>query len=357
MSDAAEPTLYGIKHSNRKPKDFWGKNQFNSVFPVSLACYMRDKGIEAQYVHVDSNLDLRISPLPFDKVFGTSIPNEDLIFNFESKFDAYQAYASDDIKNIDLVVASEAGPIRPLEIKLTVLPDSSSCESSEEKWGSEIVIRPASTYYATLGIYHNVIDRKNEALDIISPVAENIKQWDNGYEMSAHFPSIMETLNTFQRTFINVQQPFLMQTIWKTLGKSPLLCENAFDIFVWSDFALYRLFMNRARKKVNHKLRRTERSTVRLIRCLYDALSKGRVSIQSIYTEIAFGHQTDKEFAVSGKVTNPYLACERLLHPKIHKDSLVEIILNGGEINLSPERRLDQSVFIQTVMTKNKDKL
>ncbi|RKZ70412.1 MAG: HindVP family restriction endonuclease, partial [Candidatus Parabeggiatoa sp. nov. 1] len=41
-----EPRLFGIKHSNRdfSNKESWGKNQFNSSFPVALACYMSDKG-------------------------------------------------------------------------------------------------------------------------------------------------------------------------------------------------------------------------------------------------------------------------------------------------------------------------
>ncbi|EFL4562358.1 HindVP family restriction endonuclease, partial [Escherichia coli] len=35
-------SLYGLKNTNRKESDLWGKNQFNSSFPTSLACYMRD---------------------------------------------------------------------------------------------------------------------------------------------------------------------------------------------------------------------------------------------------------------------------------------------------------------------------
>ncbi|MCM5274318.1 HindVP family restriction endonuclease, partial [Escherichia coli] len=33
-------SLYGLKNTNRKESDLWGKNQFNSSFPTSLACYM-----------------------------------------------------------------------------------------------------------------------------------------------------------------------------------------------------------------------------------------------------------------------------------------------------------------------------
>lgn len=40
-------SLYGIENSNRNFADpyYWGKNQFNSSFPIALTCYMRDQGL------------------------------------------------------------------------------------------------------------------------------------------------------------------------------------------------------------------------------------------------------------------------------------------------------------------------
>jgi hypothetical protein len=58
-----EPGLYGIQNSNRSGSDLWGKNQFNSTFPASLACYMRDKAIKAIYLSVDSNLNVQASEI------------------------------------------------------------------------------------------------------------------------------------------------------------------------------------------------------------------------------------------------------------------------------------------------------
>lgn len=47
------PRLFGIVHSNRNYslKDTWGKNQFNSSFPASLACYLHSRGLKAVYLH------------------------------------------------------------------------------------------------------------------------------------------------------------------------------------------------------------------------------------------------------------------------------------------------------------------
>ena len=119
-----EATLYGIEHSNRAKKDFWGKNQFNSTFPVALACYMRDKGIKLVYISLSSDFEIINTEISFDEVFRTNLPNKDLNFCFESKYDPYQAFSREDIGGIDLVIKDKNDNfIMPLEIKLTVLPD------------------------------------------------------------------------------------------------------------------------------------------------------------------------------------------------------------------------------------------
>jgi len=92
-----EPELYGINKSNRKGKDLWGKNQFNSTFSASLACYMRDCNIPAIYLSVNENLEVVASEIDIDEVFNTTIENSKLSFDFETKYDIYQNFAFDDI--------------------------------------------------------------------------------------------------------------------------------------------------------------------------------------------------------------------------------------------------------------------
>ena len=60
---------------------------------------------------------------------------------------------------------------------------------------------------------------------------------------------------------------------------------------------------------------------------------------------MAFGHQSDKEFALNGKVTRAYMNSPRRSNPSLPPEILKEIILNGGEENLSPERRFDQTIY------------
>jgi hypothetical protein len=338
-----EPTLYGIEHSNRSKADFWGKNQFNSSFPVSLACYMRDNHIKPVYIRLNDALETEAVEIDFDEVFRSALPTNQLYFSFESKFEPYQAYSHDDIQGIDLVVKDTQGNfLAPLEIKLTVIPDSTTKDLPEAQWGSELVIRPATTKYIALGIVNAIKDRLADVRGIFEPVYIDVQDWSNQYEIANKIDAICGALNVFQKDFHHVQRPILMQTVWKTKGQSPILAENAFDVFVWSDFALSRVFINGAK---GQEVTRQTRSTARLCRILYEISAQSKIKITKIYTEMAFGRQTDKEFAVSGSVTREYMKSDRKTTPIIRKETLKDIILHGGEKMLRPERRFDQTVY------------
>ena len=153
--------LFGIENSNRTVDDHWGKNCFNSSYPTAIACYMLERNISAVYIKldcIDGNLCVVADEIPINQVFNSTDkrPNE-LFFSFESVFEPYQQYSFDTIDGIDLVVKDLDGNyLSPVEVKLTVLPDNSTCKKSEDKWGSEIVIRSATTSYCALGMYDAV---------------------------------------------------------------------------------------------------------------------------------------------------------------------------------------------------------
>lgn len=353
-----KPTLYGIKNSNRKSEDFWGKNQFNSSFPVALACYMRDKKINAVYLRLNEKLEVEADELPFSDVFNTTSPNSELYFSFESKFEPYQKYSHDDIGGIDLVVmTANRDYLRPFEVKLTVIPDNATAKRPEEKWGSEIVFRPATTKYCALGIIDSLQDRLEWVREMFEPSCHDMQDWGNGYEISRKLPRLLDALDELERGAIDRQKPFLMQPIWKTEGKSPHLAQNALDVFIWSDLALSRLFLDASKENIkdisHNKITRQMRSAARMARFFYHASTSGMVPLKKIYTEMAFGKQTDKEFAVNGTVTAGYMKSSRRIRPIVERTALKKIILNGGEKILSPERRFDQTVYF-TIVTADK---
>ena len=124
------------------------------------------------------------------------------------------------------------------------------------------------------------------------------------------------------------------------------MAERAFDIFVWSNFALTRLIVDQARKSIGKKkVSRPARSALRLARFLLDFGKAGKGHINNIYDEMTFGYQSDKDFAVNGGVTRSYLKNKRIYRPEMPRGVVEKIILDGGIDNLSPERRFDQSVY------------
>ena len=348
MKTDGGPRLYGISASNRGNMDLWGKNQFNSSFPIALACYMRDHGYKAVYLKLDKKLKVHPVEISFEEVFNSKLPNSELFFSFESKYDPYQKYASDDIGGIDLVVKNTKNIfLRPLEIKLTVIPDSTTVSKKEDLWGSEIVIRPATTKYCALGIADSCFKKMNDIRDRFEPIGNNIQGWGNRTEISAKLESMLNCINEFETDYVSRQKPLLLQPVWKTCGQSPLLADQAFDIFIWSDFALSRLFLDNAwDNRGSEKINRQMRSAARFFRFMYQMSTSRRVALSTIYHEMDFGRQTDKEFAVAGTITNKYMSSsKRLLNPTLPKSVVKEIILNGGEELLRPERRFDQTLY------------
>jgi hypothetical protein len=307
---------------------------------------MRDERINPVYVHTSNGViiasDEKIS---FDDVFNSKAPNNLLHFDFESKFPGFCGYSYDALESIDLVVRDGKEGGRPLEVKLTVLPDQTTFSREEEFWGCELVVRPVSVIYAALTIYHSLIDRKEEALKLLKVTAMGVSDWTNTSEILAHRTQILGSLESFLDAFSDSQVPLILQPIWKTQGKLPELADQAFDIFVWSNMALCRLFLNQAKSNSETvKVSRHLRASARLLRCLYDLFSVGQIRRSEI-VRMALGNQTDKEFSASGAVTNPYMKHPRLTVPRIHKTVLSKIILNGGERKLSPERRFDATIF------------
>ncbi|CAB4133227.1 Restriction endonuclease, type II, HindVP [uncultured Caudovirales phage] len=343
------PSLYGIAQSNRSGDDLWGKNQFNSTFPASLCCYMRDKNINPVYISTDSSFvsKAKDTTITFDDVFNSKLKNNEINFLFESNFQPYAEYLHDTLDHTDLVTNSNGVDLRPLEVKLTVIPDSTTCELADESlWGSELVIRPDSISYACLGIYKNLVKYSAEIRKLIEPTTIKIESWENTRDILNHSDEIIETLTNFFKKYSDYQIPFLIQPIWKTKGKSPELDDNAFDVFVWSDFALLKLAIDQEISVTNRtKVSRYLRSSARTIRALSDLFVTNKIHVNRIFRQMALGNQTDKEFALSGRITRNYMEHSRLVKPILKKETLKEIILNGGEKKLSPERRFDATIY------------
>ena len=60
---------------------------------------------------------------------------------------------------------------------------------------------------------------------------------------------------------------------------------------------------------------------------------------------MAFGNQTDKEFAIGGGVWRNYVTTDRIQNFALNKNVVNEIIEEGYIDKLRPERRFDQTLY------------
>lgn len=227
---------------------------------------------------------------------------------------------------------------------MTALPDNTTCALNEESYGCEIVVRPDTIVYLALGIAEIYKDEKKSLLKTLAPTCNGIKDWEEIAEIKPRIKDMTKALDNVFVSKLKNQTPFLMQPIWKTVGKSGRLADQCLDIFVWSDFSFTRLFIDIALKR-DSGISRPARSVVWLYKMLYDFSLNGGIDFQQIIDRLTYNTKNDKAFAVSGIVTNPYMRCSQLTTPRIHKAAIKEIILGGGQNFLSPERRLDAIIL------------
>lgn len=337
--------LFGLTNSNRdfSKLNAWGKNQFNSSFPAALSCYLHSKGLEANYIAMSNNV-FSVNRIKLDDVFAINPLSPNTYFAFEAQYTPFQKYVVNSLPRTDLVILDNATGqcLRGLEVKLTALPDNTTCNLSDEKFGSEIVIRPDTIVYLAASIASTSISIVEKH---ISDSQISISDWSDAEEVIANVKNIIQCISAISSD-IEQQSPFLLQPVWKTVGKSPKLADNCLDVFVWSD-AAFAWFIAQVSKSecTTNKITRQTRTSIWLYKMLSDIVTQGRFDHLDIIDKLSYNTKNDKAFASAGNVTNAYMACANLTQPRISKDEIKHIILGGGQNLLSPERRFDAIVF------------
>ena len=341
------PALFGLNPSNTN-KDFrqaksWGKNSFNNCFPVALLCYMQSQNIAPVYLTLGENWNIVSKKIDVNSVFGHVYDSEDIYFAFEYTYGQNQQFVKGTLPRIDLVVMdnsnSENPWLRALEIKLTALPDNSTCSLSEEQYGCELVVRPNTIIHLTLEMVRQYAEHQSELSDSLRPIFENNFDWESEDSMLEKIPDIIQTIRMLLLEKIDDQIPFVIQPIWKTIGKSSRLHENCLDVFVWSTFAFAKLLLDTVEQGRAREFSRAKRTVLWMVKMLSDFATDGKIDPQTV--SVGFTKQTDKAFALSGRKTHPYMSCAELSQPRIKKTEIKNIILGRGEKLLSPERRFD----------------
>ena len=268
-------------------------------------------------------------------------------FSFEHVFAPYMKFMrNSEIEKIDLVIYENDEPIIPYEIKLTVVPDSATLSLSEEFWAPEIVMRPVSSAHAMLGVASRLVDlqgAKKDAILILKSTYDRISSWSNKQEILTNSDQLIKTLDDVISLLEPYQSPFLIQPIWKTQGQSFVLSENCFDVFVWSDLSILKLpiLQTQASGKV---FDRSMREIARHVKALYEILKMGDFNYTETYKNVGLNMLTDRAFSISGNQSLKYMKHHRLKRPKLSKKVLPKLVLEGGEMQLKPERRFDAAV-------------
>ena len=218
-----KPGLFGVTHSNRDftQADTWGKNQFNSSFPAGLTNFLASKNLENVYICLDKDLKVSHQKISAEELYGIDPNSNDLFFSFESPFTPYQQLVIGSLPRVDLVtqLRSNGQCLKPIEVKLTALPDNSTCNLSEEYYGCEIVIRPDTIVYLACSIAVTFKDKKEELSQIIGNKFDSISDWTDGTAVWIHITEMITTIDKIILSVLDKQEPILLQPVWKTNGK------------------------------------------------------------------------------------------------------------------------------------------
>lgn len=341
-----QPRLFGINRSNRDYTcpDTWGKNQFNSSFPAALACYLHSQNLKAVYYKADRNMKRELSDIGIDTLFGVDPLGDDIYFSFETQYLPYQRYVVGTIPRNDLVILSHGQCVSSVEIKLTALPDNSTCNLSEGEYASEIVVRPDTIVYLACSFIQSYDNDRTAIKAAIGDAGRNITDWTEAGNVLPHMDEFYKAIKRMVEEKCDNQVPIIMEPVWKTEGKSPRLAENCLDVFVWSNFGMLNLFMPTENEECRSISRHT-RTMIWLFKMLFDYAQSGRFDGNKIIDELSYNTKNDKAFASNGVRTHSIMTCAELTRPRITKGEIKKIILGGGQNLLSPERRFDAIIY------------
>lgn len=346
LIDGIDPGLFGQKYSSRdyRYEESWGKNQFNSSFPASLVAYMGSKGIDPVFICTDRSNEIVHKHITATRLLGIDPLSEDAYYDYEAGYYPYeQYYTASKKEKIDLVMINRAtqSPTSGLEVKLTTLPDNTTKDLPDVEYGSEIVVRSPTILFVACSICscYDSPGGKNKLHDMLNTIGQEIKDWSEIRQVVPHYNEIKAAILAVSSDLVGKQVPLIMQPVWKTDRKLTDLEEHCLDVFVWSNLSVIQMALREASPEDD--ISRNQRTVIWLYKMLWDFTLFGKFNYTDIVNSLSYKYKTDKAFAISGKLTNPFLKCAELEKPRISKFEIKNIILGDGQKLLRPERRFD----------------
>lgn len=344
-----KPGLFAQDHSNSNrdytQEKYWGKNQFNSSFPASLVAYMGYRGIDPVYLKTDADNKVVHSSITPAELFRINPLSADAFYNFEAGYVCFEKFYIGEREKIDLVMvdSSTNESLIGLEIKLTAIPDSTTKNFPEERYSSEIVVRPPTINFLACSLCNCFVgvEGRNALRELLGTVPQ-INHWEEAEAVLPHYGKIQDAIMNVSRYLQERQTPLIVQPIWKTRKESAVLSDDCLDVFVWSNLAVVQMCCLQEADKT--KISRPMRTMIWLYLMLFDYAVYEQFDYRRIVRLHSYNIANDKAFAISGVQSYALLKSPQLAHPRIGKKEIKNIILGGGQNFLSPERRFDAVV-------------
>lgn len=330
-SGAVKPALFGQKHSSRdySNPECWGKNQFNSSFPASLMAYMAFKGVNPVYIKVDKLNHTVHDYITPTETFGVDPLSDEAYYNYEAGFPPFEIFYKGQREKIDLVMLNAHNPSTPyngLEVKLTALPDNTTKNNTEDKYGCEIVMRPPTICFLACSICSNFMgkDGRSALQQLLSGVSQ-IRHWEEPVEVASIYSEIEAAVMRVSSALVDKQIPLIMQPVWKTKGSKMILADDCLDMFVWSNLAIIQMCKNTDRTNPN-KINRFQRAIIWIYLMLFEFADQGWFDHHAIMQNYSFGFSCEKIFTLNGVQSNNLMSSPELTNPRITKEELSRIV-------------------------------
>lgn len=355
-----EPLLFGLGNANhvfdeKHKAEAFGKNIFTNAFPIALAQYMDSIGIGPMCIRAfvkDDVLTTEQVEIPFSEQICCDAKKARWLF--EESYDAYDKFATGEPNRSDIVVEDGATGehAAALEVKLITVPNSATAHYERSQQSCELVTRPPSIEQLCFSIARSFgYANRHDIGDIIAESLGNPMdyKWNDERFMLEHLPRLVHAAESVAKEGIDEQHTFALSAIWRTKGQNPVLDDECFDVFTWTDMAFMQLFTDSVSAKAT-SISRPARSVIWLVKALFDYSVQGKVTFEKTHSDITFGAQTDKAASFAGPKMLKFIGGKTFMHPRIKSSDYTKIIEPHAVDYLKPERRLDAVLGITKML-------
>lgn len=358
----ASSNLLGISSSNRdlNKSASWGKNCFTTQFPIGVLAWMEyhsDLLVGCLIRKEGGGIEdaARTAGAALGLGFGPTGLSADFEVVSESMVRRVGTGKSRELSDVVLRGGTPPRELPDLEVKLTVVPDSTTRDLSEKHWSSELVIRTPTILHLAIRLLDQLDNESTgdkSSWDRLAETMERIRQTRVDNEDWADLlSSLGECLDYFAKASGD-ESPLLLQCFWKTTQQDGhwRLADNCFDALFWTPSALAQVYMDRSHNWKDGKFSRPQRSLLWLADMLATGYTGGELDFEKTKESFHIGPKNDKSCSISGKQTAGYIPeCYRT-HPRVPASAIKEILLGETHQWLSPERSLD--AFIESFLSQ-----